>query len=216
MMTNESVISIREVVSSPRTKRRKDEIRTERRRTILEAAIPLFAVNGFSQTSVSTIAAAAGVSHGTVFLYFTTKEELFAAALLEPLAEAERAFHQIPEPNGSPLAQLRSIVRHQLAFMRHQESYLRLTQYVLGQRNRFPDLAEALFAFSNQQVEFLMPIIRAGQELGELAPGDPATIAISYFCFLNGVRLVLMDDGVSFYEQVTEMAIRLFGPRTLA
>lgn len=213
-MTYESVIMGGAWVS--RRADRHQALRAERRQAILQAAIPLFATNGFSETGVSSIAQAAGVSHGTVFLYFATKEELFRAALLEPLADAAASFFQPRNPVDSPLTQIRQLVREHVKLMRPMESYLRLTQYVLGQQERFPDLAQALFAFSHELVALLVPLIQAGQEQGELAPGDPYAIAISYFCFVNGVRLVIMDASDEMWDQMVEMGVRLFGPTNLA
>lgn len=51
----------------------------ERRRQILQAALPLFASHGFEETGVGEIAAAAGVGTGTVYLYFPSKEHLLVA-----------------------------------------------------------------------------------------------------------------------------------------
>ena len=48
----------------------------ERRRNILDAALGLFARNGFNETTVQDIAAAAGMATGTVYLYFPSKEHV--------------------------------------------------------------------------------------------------------------------------------------------
>ncbi|MFY9588961.1 MAG: TetR/AcrR family transcriptional regulator [Actinomycetota bacterium] len=48
----------------------------ERRKDILDAALRLFASKGFADTSVSDIAAEAGMATGTVYLYFPSKEHV--------------------------------------------------------------------------------------------------------------------------------------------
>lgn len=48
----------------------------ERRKDILDAALRLFAERGFNETSVSDIAAEAGMATGTVYLYFPSKEDV--------------------------------------------------------------------------------------------------------------------------------------------
>ena len=53
----------------------------QREADILEAATTLFAADGFHATSTRKIAAAAGVSEGTVFHYFNTKNALLLAIL---------------------------------------------------------------------------------------------------------------------------------------
>jgi len=68
--------------SPPRRGRRKQARPGE----LLEAALALFAEKGFAATRVEEIAARAGVSKGTLFLYFPTKEDLFRAVVRESIA----------------------------------------------------------------------------------------------------------------------------------
>src|SRR5215207_7420829 len=53
---------------------------------LLEAALDLFVDKGFAATRAEEVAARAGVSKGTLFLYFPSKEELFKAVVIENLA----------------------------------------------------------------------------------------------------------------------------------
>jgi AcrR family transcriptional regulator len=64
---------------APSRRRRLDA--TARRATILDAAIPVFAVLGYEQTRMSDVAARVGVTEPVIFQNFGTKAELFAAAL---------------------------------------------------------------------------------------------------------------------------------------
>lgn len=188
-------------------------MRESRRRAILEVAISRFALEGFSQTGMSQVAAQAGVAHGTVFLYFKTKEELFRAAVLEPLDDLERRFIKPLEAEGTPLEKIRRAVREHIGVLSRMESYLRLSQYVIGQRARFGELADALFAFARRLGERLIPIIVAGQKAGELGPGDPYMTYWSYFSYVNGLGLVTLDPlSDEDWETIIENGVRLFGP----
>jgi len=53
---------------------------------LLEAALDLFVEKGFAATRVDEVAARAGVSKGTLFLYFPSKEELFKAVVRQNIA----------------------------------------------------------------------------------------------------------------------------------
>jgi AcrR family transcriptional regulator len=55
------------------------EQKQERRRAILDAALQLFQEMSFDAIGINEVAKRAGVAKGTVYLYFTTKEELFLA-----------------------------------------------------------------------------------------------------------------------------------------
>ncbi|MDH4480027.1 MAG: TetR/AcrR family transcriptional regulator [Rhodoferax sp.] len=65
--------------TAPKRERRKDA----RPRELLDAALALFVEQGFAATKVEDVARRAGVSKGTLFLYFATKEELFKAVVRE-------------------------------------------------------------------------------------------------------------------------------------
>jgi TetR/AcrR family transcriptional regulator len=53
---------------------------------LLDAALDLFVEKGFAATRAEEVAARAGVSKGTLFLYFQSKEELFKAVIQENIA----------------------------------------------------------------------------------------------------------------------------------
>src|ERR1700744_2005769 len=59
--------------AAPRWKRRK----TDRPQEILDAALACFAARGFAGTRMEDIAARAGVTKGTIYLYFENKEAVF-------------------------------------------------------------------------------------------------------------------------------------------
>ena len=66
---------------------------SEKRRQILDGAREVFFARGFDAASMGDIAAAAGVSKGTLYVYFENKQKLFAALVAEQCRQtAERAF----------------------------------------------------------------------------------------------------------------------------
>ncbi|HYD64361.1 TetR/AcrR family transcriptional regulator [Azospirillum sp.] len=80
----------------PRWRRRKEA----RPQEIVDAALDVFAERGFAAARLEDVAARAGVSKGTLYLYFPNKEELFKAvvrsAILPNLEMAERLLAEFP------------------------------------------------------------------------------------------------------------------------
>ena len=66
---------------------KREQVREERRQQILEAALKVFTQKGFHAANVSDVAAQAGVSQGTIYWYFDSKDELFEATLLSVFEE---------------------------------------------------------------------------------------------------------------------------------
>src|SRR5436853_5369027 len=80
-----------------------------KRRQILEGARRVFLAQGFDAASMGEIARAAGVSKGTLYVYFENKEELFAAIVREECqAQAEQIFDLDPNDHdvGAVLGRL--------------------------------------------------------------------------------------------------------------
>lgn len=91
-ITNQSVINVfmplskfiraRAAEAAPKRERRKEARPGE----LLDAALDLFVEKGFAATRAEEVAARAGVSKGTLFLYFPSKEELFKAVVRENIS----------------------------------------------------------------------------------------------------------------------------------
>jgi len=92
--------------NEPRSERRKDARPGE----ILDAALELFVEKGFAATRLEDIAQRAGVSKGTVYLYFDSKEELFKAVIrsgiVRAIEEAEQMVAAFPGSSADLLRQL--------------------------------------------------------------------------------------------------------------
>jgi AcrR family transcriptional regulator len=91
------------------TPTRREQQRQERRQQILEAALAVFAAQGFHASNVSDVAAAAGVSQGTIYWYFESKEDLFNAAIVSYFDQFGRdtmAHLQVPETSAGKLREL--------------------------------------------------------------------------------------------------------------
>jgi AcrR family transcriptional regulator len=77
------------------------EDESAKRRQIVEGARAIFLAQGFDAASMNDIARAAGVSKGTLYVYFKHKEELFEAIVEQECdAQAEGIFHLDPNDHG--------------------------------------------------------------------------------------------------------------------
>jgi AcrR family transcriptional regulator len=151
----------------PRWQRRKDERPGE----ILEAALDVFAARGFAGAKLDEVAARAGVSKGTLYLYFPSKEELFRSMvrglLLPNVAMAER---RIAEHKGSASELLRALV---LTFGRIiTESKLgAIPKLIVAESASFPDLAKFYYEeVISRGMRAMSGLIARGVAAGEFRP----------------------------------------------
>ncbi len=105
MLTNQSVNKI--TLLDPRKRTR---LKADRPAELLEAALDSVRVNGVAVTRMDDIAARVGVSKGTIYLYFPSRQALFEAlAHAKILPNIERIEALTADPTESPSAQLRRI-----------------------------------------------------------------------------------------------------------
>jgi AcrR family transcriptional regulator len=97
--------------SQPRQDRRWTRRKEARPAELLSAALDLFVERGFAATRLDDVAARAGVSKGTLYLYFSSKEELFKTVIRSGIVPLiERGERQLEEHTGTSASLLRDIV----------------------------------------------------------------------------------------------------------
>src|SRR6201993_4193863 len=121
-----------------RWRRRKDARPAE----ILTAALDCFAERGFAATRLDDVAQRAGVTKGTLYLYFDSKEELFKAvvaqALVPNLERGEALISEAAEPR-SAAALLAEMIRGWAELARSPAGAI--PKIVVSEAGNFPDLA---------------------------------------------------------------------------
>ncbi len=151
----------------------------ERPQQILDAALDVFGERGLSDARLEDIAKQAGVSKGTIYLYFPNKEALFREVVRSTLvARIERAEHEVQASETEhAAAQLESFMREWWAFLQQRTSGT-IYRLVIGELHRFPDLAEFYAKEVVQRaLNLLGGIVRRGVERGEFRDVDPFTTA---------------------------------------
>lgn len=140
---------------------------------LLEAALALFVDKGFAATRSEEVAAKAGVSKGTLFLYFPSKEELFKAVVIENLAGRFKQWNEEFESfEGSTADMLRYCMKVWWEKVGSTPAS-GLTKLMLSEGNNFPELA----AFYRREVvrpghALLRRILQRGVDSGEFGPID--------------------------------------------
>lgn len=155
--------------SAPRRERRKEA----RPRELLDAALDLFVEKGFAATRSEEVAVRAGVSKGTLFLYFPSKQELFKAVIRENIAQLFPLWQQEYEQFvGSSADMLRYAMRSWWAKV-GQTRASGIVKLVMSEAQNFPDIA----AYYQREViqpgsTLLREILARGVASGEFRPMD--------------------------------------------
>jgi AcrR family transcriptional regulator len=154
----------------PRWRRRKEARPAE----ILDAALTVFAAQGFAAARLDDIARRAGVSKAALYLYFETKEDLFRAAARSLGAPQLTAIASAIETLDPPFAEAVPALLARAAAVMSEGRPAQLARMVIGESRNFPDLARIWQAdVVDRMLGVVTGLIARGQDRGEIAPGDP-------------------------------------------
>ncbi len=156
-----------QVAKKIRNVRRKDERPGE----ILEAALDVFAINGYAGARLDDVAERAGISKGTIYLYFKSKEELFHEVVRHWILPQ---LEKVEEIGSQKKISATEILRQQL-----QVIYADLVatdasvipKLIISEGARFPELAQ----FYHQEIitrchQNLRGVLERGVAEGEFRP----------------------------------------------
>ncbi|MEO8144908.1 MAG: TetR/AcrR family transcriptional regulator [Betaproteobacteria bacterium] len=160
--------------SEPRWARRKHA----RPEEITAAALELFVERGYAGTRLDDVAALAGISKGTLYLYFANKEELFKAVvregLVSPIAEIRGVIDQF---DGSSFELLRKMLFgwwERVGATRVSG----ISKLIFAEAGNFPELARF---YAEEVVEpghrAIAAIVQRGIDRGEFRKVDPDDVA---------------------------------------
>jgi AcrR family transcriptional regulator len=162
---------------SPLRQRRKEA----RPQELLSAALELFVQKGYSATRSEEVAARAGVSKGTLYLYFPSKEELFKAVVRSNLSALIAEGQQIADRFEGPSEELLRLLTHVWWARVGDTAAGGIFKIIVAEVRNFPELAQ----FYTDEVilpahRLVSGTLRRGIERGEFRPVplDEATHAV--------------------------------------
>ena len=164
------VVGVTEDDEVPRWRRRKDA----RPQEIVQAALELFVEKGYAATRAEEVAARAGVSKGTVYLYFANKQELFEAvireSLLPVLAEANDLLDHFVGTSFDLLDQLLWRWWERVG----PTKLSGIMKLVMAEAGNFPEIARFYHTtFIKPAEQLMIRMLRRGMARGEFRTVDP-------------------------------------------
>jgi TetR/AcrR family transcriptional regulator len=160
-----------------------EQIREERKKQILDAALDVYVQKGYAWAEASDVAERAGLKRGLVYYYFKTKQELFQS-LFSLMIEKSRDFakHNLLDAKGTPSERLlnyaRQLCRGALRDSRfprfHMRAYEDARLVYEGQEEEY---------IRNRYVlrDFVSIVVKEGMEAGEFRKGNPVLAANAYW-----------------------------------
>jgi len=182
-----------------------ESLESAKRRQILEGARKVFLAQGFDGASMGEIAKVAGVSKGTLYVYFDSKERLFEALTTEEKRGLAEVLFQLDADDPDVRAVLTKLGLSYLRRMGTPE-HISSIRMVIGAAEKFPRLGQAFYeAGPCQGSARLKAYLDRQVEAGRLLIEDTGVAAQHYLdlCVSGLMRRLLFAVG----EQPTESQI---------
>ena len=175
---------------SPRTKKQLADHRESRREEILNAALELFAKNGYHNTSIEQIRKKAGVSKGLIYNYFKEKKDLMKAIVLGSMDQADQFFETMKELTD-PKQKLKLLIDLSFDYMTKQFEHSKLMVGLSLQMDQFDELDQIVHG----KYAGTMPMLES--LLKEINYPNPREEALLLAALMDGIGIqyiVLKDD----------------------
>jgi AcrR family transcriptional regulator len=168
----------------------------DKRRLILDAAVRVFARNGYHTSRVADIAEEAGVAHGLLYHYFRSKEELLETIFRETWRDVLDAVRAVEETDESAREQLAGIAKILLRAWRRDPDLVRVLVREVTRSSHLQRRIDEI----DQAFSALARIIASGQQEGEFRSDvDPQMVSYVFYGaveeILTGWVLGQLEDG---------------------
>jgi AcrR family transcriptional regulator len=182
----------------------------DKRRQILDAAIRVFARQGFHATRVSDIADEAGVAYGLVYHYFKSKEEVLNELFSERWSLLLAAIEETDQQDGSPREKLGAVAVFIVDSYRHDPELMKVIIVEVTRaansfgRTHLPEIRRAY--------ESIAKIVAEGQEQGAFRRDvDPIFASMSFYGaieqLLSGWIFDVIPASDTDFDQAKELVV---------
>jgi AcrR family transcriptional regulator len=182
----------------------------DKRRVILDAAVRVFARQGFHTCRVSDIADEAGVAYGLVYHYFQSKDEVLDTLFLERWDVMLDAIREIDAQTLPAQAKLRAIASFIIDSYRHDPDLMKvIIVEVTRAANSFGAVHLGKITEAYRQIQ---GIVEQAQQQGEFR--DAVTAEFAAMAFYGAIEQVLtgwifglLDEGDEAYERAKDYVV---------
>lgn len=190
-------------------KERKEREKQARRHAIQNAAKVVFTKKGLLESTVDQIAFEAELSKGTIYLYFSSKEEIYVSILEEYLTSLAESFRKSINPALNAAENLRRVATAYFQFCQKNPNFFQLHRLCSLSDIQEKVSTEGMEQRGLESLRLCAEVIKKGVEEGTFSPSiDPWKAAAICWASLDGlVSLFEMDlrKASLFHIQVNEL-----------
>ena len=172
----------------------KPDVSEERKDQIMNAAEEVFSQKGFSDARMDDIAEETGLSKGTLYLYYKSKDDLIIAILDRIFQREFKTIENLDLATISASKAIWAFVETTAKDIKVMVRLLPITYEFMGLAFRNKFVQKTFKAYLNHYLDILIPIIQHGIDSGEFRPADAKEVAIAMGAIMEGTLLLWVYD----------------------
>lgn len=174
----------------------------DRRQEILDAATKSFTLFGYKATTIEQVAKIANVGKGTIYTFFSNKQELFQEVIINLIDEMKKNTDQSIDLNASFMVNAHKSLMKILQF---RERHLLFAKLVEEEKSiRTPAVQQMLLKIEQEIISYVSMRIRNGIEKGEIIECNPEHV--SYLLFKSYIAFIV-DWQLTHEQPINEQEI---------
>jgi len=168
------------------------DLSTERRTQIIEAALACFTRKGYVHTTMDDIAAESGLSKGSIYWYFKSKDEIFKAAMIVITASIIGEPMNLLETTETATAKLHTATQIMVDFCREIAQYFSLLLEFWSQSERNDEEMQFWAELLPPYQQMVVAIFEEGIQTGEFHTVDADALAWMMMAAYDGLAIYNM------------------------
>ncbi|MDO3679669.1 TetR/AcrR family transcriptional regulator [Paenibacillus ehimensis] len=174
--------------------RKRPEEAEQTRKHILATAKELFVQKGYSATSIDEIRVKSGMSKGSIYYHFKSKESLFLKLLDENMQEWIDQWSKLSASLTTETERLYALADHFALDL--QNPLMKAAEEFSGSQTADPDILNYLVALAKTPHQHVKNVLQAGMDKGEFKKDDPEQLTFIVMGTLGGLS-------ATYYENYT-------------
>lgn len=187
-----------------------EEYKEKKKREILDSALACFAKKGFQAATIDDIVAHSGISKGSIYNYFKSKDEIYMSLMVNDTTETHQRLIEEISKQSTSIEKIKYLFGDYLDFEPFTEKNKAsvLVHYEFKLHSSRSDELITFLKERRQQyfIDLMNNIIEEGQSTGELKKElNPRLYAELFWSILDGVTLQTVYDDYPYHEVLKEV-----------
>ncbi|WP_019637942.1 TetR/AcrR family transcriptional regulator [Paenibacillus fonticola] len=172
--------------------RRTPEEAERTKQKIMESAKELFIRKGYGATSMEDIRVLSGVSKGSIYYHYKSKEQLFVQLLEQNMLEWEEEWRTISRPEMTATEKLYAFAHHYAN--NFDDPLISASEEFAGSHGSDPAVLDKIFEINRQHYPIIKEILEEGMKRGEFRQEELNTLTMILMGLIAGLGLTYFEN----------------------